>query len=877
MAITKDELRRQFSGEWKKHYEVKALREMGFGRYECKKCKRHFWSPIERDVCEDSSCIGYEFIGNAPSSRKLGYVETWKEIEKYFTKNGHTSIPPYPTVARWRDDLYFTIASINDFQPYVVSGELEPPANPLIVPQPCIRFPDVSNVGVTGRHYTNFVMVGQHAFNTKKTGMFYWKDEALMHDMKMMKALGISDERITFMEDVWMGGGNFGPSMEYFSGGLELGNCVFMQYEIVEGTGRELNTKVIDMGAGLSRLAWVTHGCPDSYEVVYGSMVPKYKKEFGVEVDKKTYLEYAKRVGRLDIEEVKDAEAEVRAIEEAIGHPGFSRSLRPLQAMYASMDHLLTILFTTRDGMFPSNAGGGYNLRMILRRTFGMDEEFGFNIDYASVLEAHAKRLEGLFPTLSEAVESASSLVEEEKKKYVDGKESARGKLATMLKKGGIGENELEVLYKSHGIPPEYVAEAAAESGIEIKVPMDFYKRVSEKEESGPKSAKAGAEIDVANLPKTKALYRSNKAEFSAKVLGVAGKYVILDKSAFFPEGGGQAGDTGKLNDEGVLDTVSKDGVILHKVKDTGKFRVGLEVSGLVNIRRRKQISRHHTAEHLLNAACRKVLGSHVWQAGSGKTEHKAHLDITHYKRVTEEELRKIELEVNGWIIDDREITVEVLPRNDAGKKYGFRLYQGGAVPGKEIRVVVIEGVEAEACGGTHEMIARTGEIGAFRIIKREGVRDGIERISFKAGLEAIRHAQEEEELLKKASDAVSVSPNELPQAVERFFSEWKAQRNEIGKLKERLVSDVSKELIARSRKEGLIEESLDEDQKTLAKIAEEISKAEGAMVILKGRDGAFVCACGEGARKNAKELLELMKEKGAKGGGNEKVAMGRI
>ncbi|MCP4646625.1 MAG: alanine--tRNA ligase, partial [bacterium] len=447
MEITKGELRKQFSNEWEKHYKVNALEELGFERYQCKSCKRHFWSPTERDTCEDSTCIGYEFIGNAPSNKKLGYVETWKAIEKYFVKNGHTSLKPYPTVARWRDDLYFTIASINDFQPYVVSGELEAPANPIIIPQPCIRFPDISNVGVTGRHYTNFVMIGQLAFNTKKTGLFYWKDEALMHDIKVMRELGISDKRITFMEDVWMGGGNFGPSMEYFSGGLELGNCVFMQYEVLpNGKSRELSTKVIDMGAGLSRFAWVTHGVPDSYQVVYGSMVPKYKKKFGITVDDKVYLEYAKRVGKLDIDEVPDPAAEVAKIEKEIGYPGFSETLKPLQAMYASMDHLLTLLFTVKDGMLPSNAGGGYNLRMIARRTFGMNEEFGFGMDYHEVLEDHAKRLKELFPDLEGAVDSTSDVLKDEKRRYLETKEKGAGKVASMLKKGKVGLGELEVL-----------------------------------------------------------------------------------------------------------------------------------------------------------------------------------------------------------------------------------------------------------------------------------------------------------------------------------------------------------------------------------------------------------------------------------------------
>src|SRR3990167_3427047 len=247
--MDKNALRESFKKDWEKHYKVASLLERGYSRQQCNKCSRFFWSVQARELCSDPSCIGYRFIGKKLAKKPLGYVEAWKKIEEYFVKHGHTSVEPYPTVARWRDDLYFTIASINDFQPYVVSGELEPQANPVIVPQPCIRFSDISNVGVTGRHYTNFVMVGQLAFNNKKTGQFYWKDEALAHDIGYMKALGIEKEKLVFVEDVWMGGGNFGPCIEYFCGGLELGNCVFMQYEVLPGgKSRELSNKVINIG-----------------------------------------------------------------------------------------------------------------------------------------------------------------------------------------------------------------------------------------------------------------------------------------------------------------------------------------------------------------------------------------------------------------------------------------------------------------------------------------------------------------------------------------------------------------------------------------------------------------------------------------------------
>ena len=906
--VDKNELRKQFSRDWEKHYKIKSIVEMGFTRQKCKKCGRNFWSGCERELCADASCIGYPFIGKSPSRRKLGYVETWNELKKYFSKHGHGIIDSYPTVARWRDDLYFSIASINDFQPYVVNGELPPPHNPLLIPQHCIRFPDIANVGVTGRHYTNFVMVGQHAFNTKKTGLFYWKDEALMHDVAYLKALGIQKEELVFMEDVWAGGGNYGPSMEYFVGGLELGNCVFMQYEVLpNGTGRELQTKVIDMGAGLERLAWITNDAATSYEVVFGPVIKYMKKEHGVSVDEKLFANYAKMSGSLNIDEVADVEAEKESIAKKLGiskQELFSH-IEPLHALYATSDHLLTVLSAVTDGMLPSNAGGGYNLRLILRRAFGFEEEYGFKFDYAKILELHAQHLLGLFPNLKNGVVSTADIIAEEKKKYEATKQKARGKVVSMLSKGADGLNssiktdDLITLYKSHGVPPEFVEEVAKESGVKVHVPGNFYGLVREKEGESKSGEQEDAKLDVSKFDKTEPLYYpdptkkvgSEKSSFEAKVLGVlGGKYIVLDKSAFYPEGGGQVGDIGTINGIAVIDTQKQAGVTLHLVADTSKFKSGQKVKCEVDLERRKTITRHHTAAHLLNAACREILGSHIWQGGSHKDAEKAHLDITHYKRIIQEELDKIELKVNEYISRNVPILVEVLPRNVAESKYGFTLYQGGAVPGKELRVVSVEGIDTEACGGTHHMLKSTGEIGCFKIVKREGIQDGIERITYKCGTVAIAYVQEKERLLRDAASVVSVSDNELKKTVERFFNEWKEQKKKIGELSEGFAKSEAAEIIKESIASGKTAvRILDTDAETLRKIGNLLLSASGAgasaiklgdagaSAILVNKLGDVVCASANKS-VNASELMQKLASKfGGGGGGNEKLASGRL
>jgi len=908
MDVDKNALRKQFASEWEKHYKLKVLQERGFLRQKCGKCGRMFWAKEKRPLCGDPSCIGYQFIGNTPVKKKLDYIGTWKVVEKYFTSTGHGYVKPYPTVARWRDDLYFTIASINDFQPYVVNGELDPPANPLIVPQPCIRFPDIANVGVSGRHYTNFVMVGQHAFNTDKTGLFYWKEEAMEHDINYLKALGIPEDEVVFQEDVWAGGGNFGPCIEYFVRGLELGNCVFMQYEVTPGGSqsvggtryRELKTKVIDMGVGLSRLAWITSGEPTSYEVVFGPVIDEMKRETGVKVDKDLFLRFAKISGSLNEDEVPDLEKEKERIAGMLGitKKELFDTLEPLQALYASADHLCTLLFTVTDGMLPSNAGGGYNLRLLLRRVYGFQQRYGYEFDYAKIIEGHADHLTYLFPHLKNGVSTTIDVIAEEDKRYRATKEKARSivmnvvskaagpnKHATnkeRLSKGKISAQDLITLYRSNGIPPESVLEVASENDIQVEMPGNFYEQVraADGEEASPEKAPVVKvlSLDIAALPKTEPLYYSRDKKFAAKVLAVAdGKFVVLDRTAFYPEGGGQASDTGSINGVPVSLVTKQAGVVLHWVKDTSKLRKGAEVDGEVDLHRRLIIARHHTAAHMLNAACRSVLGPHIWQGGSHKDEDKAHLDITHYKKITNEELAKIEQKVNEYIMMNLPIATEVLPRNAAEAKYGFTLYQGGAVPGKELRVVSIGNIDSEACGGTHHMLSKTGEIGCFKIVKRESVQDGIERITYKCGSVAIAYMQERERMLHEASEVLSVSEGELKRSIERFFEEWKSQRKKIEELSETLVQEEAHELIEEYAGAPVMK-VLDVDDTALRKLATKVAESDRAAAVLLNKGGTILAAAGANSGKSAKEMLaRAIEQLGGSGGGSDRIAQGKV
>jgi len=884
MAITKDELRKKFTAEWEKHYKIKSLIDRGYKRKLCPKCGKNFWSIVERETCADSSCVGYQFIGAAPSQKKLDYIETWKLVEKYFATSGHTPITPYPTVARWRDDLYFTVASINDFQPYVVNGEIDPPANPLIVPQPCIRFSDIDNVGVTGRHSTNFVMIGQHAFNTKKTGQFYWKEEAIAHDINNLMNLGIPEEEIVFTEDVWMGGGNFGPSIEYFSRGLELGNCVFMQYKITKEGPSELDTKVIDMGAGLSRFTWITHGSPTSYEHIYGPVIGKMKQRADAKIDNDLFLRYAKMSGTLNNDETEDIEGEKARIAKELGadKDELFGKLEPLQALYASADHLCTILFTSTDGMLPSNAGGGYNLRMILRRVFGFNDKLDLRLDYAQIIEGHAAYLKPLFPHLSEGATTAIDVTAEEERKYRNQQEKAKGKVSNLVSKAQkegrkVTAKELITAYQSDGISPEMVRELAGDGADAVEIPANFYALARTADETGAEEAKD----DLSEYEKTGVLYYEPKAEFTAKVIGKRGNKVILDKTAFYPESGGQTYDTGTMNGKKVINVQKDAGVILHELsqKDADAIIIGDDARCSIDMARRKQVTKHHTGAHILNAAARHVLGPHVWQGGSHKDEAKAHLDITHYRKISQEELDAIEAKANEIISMDLPIRTQVLPRTQAEKQYGFRLYQGGAVPGRELRIVSVGDMDHEACGGTHFMLKTTGEIGVFKIVKREGIQDGIERITYKCGPAAIEYIQSRERLIKDSAAGLGIDEAQLPKATMKFFNDWKDMGKRLDAALELMAKGIAARIAMEHAKSGeTVYAFCDQEEDVLRKAAMIVAESGKASCVLVNQANSIVCASGKDALVGASDLLKQMTQQhGGGGGGSAKIAQGRL
>ncbi|MBI2135228.1 alanine--tRNA ligase [Candidatus Woesearchaeota archaeon] len=766
------------------YYATSVLKKEGFSRKKCSKCGTHFWQTTNDDFCGDPACSGgFRFIGNTPATKKLDYIGVWKEFAKLFGKWGYTPINRYPVTARWRQDTDFVQASIYDFQPYVVSGEVEPPANPLVVPQLCLRFNDIDNIGITGAHYSCFDMIGQHAFMKPKE----WDQARHFRDIHnwLKQGLGLKNQEIKFHEDAWAGGGNFGPCMEYFSRGLELGNQVYMLFEQTPSGNKELNLKVLDMGMGHERNAWFTQGKSTSYETTFPTVVEKLKKATGIKIDPELMKKFLPYSSYLNVDEVEDIEKTWNLVSKKTGYnvDELKKQISESAALYSIAEHSRALLVALSDGALPSNVGGGYNLRVLFRRAMSLMDKYGWEIDFNELCEIHAKYLKPLYPELSENLDEVNEILGVEKRKYEATRQKTHSIISKLIKEE-INEKKLLMLYDSQGIAPELIGEEAEKLGKEIKIPDNFYALVSGMHESRKQEHETKREEKLAleNLPETEALYYDDplKTESKGKILKIIGNNVILDKTVAYPTSGGQINDLGKIDDEELTDVFKQGNIIVHVLKNKPKFKVGDNVNVVVDLDRRKQLAQHHTSTHIVGAAARKVLGKHVNQAGAKKTKEKATLDITHYESLNLEQTKKIEDEANKIVNSKIEIIKKFYPRTEAEKLFSMNIYQGGAVPGKKLRIVQIKGIDTQACGGTH--LNNTSEAGKIKILKSTKISDSIVRIEFTAGKAAEKELEGKNRILEESAGLLDVEINQLPARVQELFDKWKKARKAANK-----------------------------------------------------------------------------------------------
>ena len=885
-----------------KEFRLKFFEEMGFVRKQCPKCGAWFWTLNKDQVyCNDAPCVEYGFFDYG--LKPLSVREARKAFIDFFRKHGHTPVKPKPVVARWREDLYLTIASIVDFQPFVTDGVVPPPANPLVVSQPCIRLEDIDNVGKTaGRHLTTFEMGGHHAFNYPDK-QIYWKDQTVRYAFEFFtKVIGVKPEDITFKESWWEGGGNAGPCFEVTIKGLEVATLVFMQYKVIDGKYVPMNLKVVDTGYGIERIAWLTQGAPTGFHAIYGELVKKFFEKIGVdEPDEEIVRIAGKFASTFDPDEPESIERYYRRVaEEAkIPYDEARKILERMEKVFAVLDHTKTLALMLADGIVPSNTGEGYLARLVLRRALRALAKLGSNVKLSELVELQIKFWGEDFPQLLERRNYILEVVDLEEERFRKTLSRGLSYVERLLKrKKSIGLEDLVELYDSHGIPPDIVEEVARKKGVKVHVPANFFSIVArrharaEVKEEKPEFPREIIE-ELEKLPPTRMLFHENVylRKFKARVVYSRPGIVVLDKTAFYAEGGGQLSDIGEIrwgNGEVANVTyVTKVGdVIVHKLNGSVKIPENVEVEGEIDWNRRYTLMRHHTATHIILGAARRVLGEHVWQAGAEKRPDKARLDITHYKPLSKDEIRKIEELANQVVFEGRKVTARFMDRNEAEAKYGLRLYQGGVPPGRTIRVVEVEDWDVEACFGTH--VTNTREIGLIKIVNVDRIQDGVVRLEYTVAENALKHIWHLEDTLESIAAKIGASPKDALVRMEKFIEEYKALKNRLSLFKREWIRNVAEKALTNKKatKWGYIVAlaltNMDKDvvlEVARKIIAKEPSASAIIYNIVNGRVVINILVGGEALKKGASAQEILSKILGTivegRGGGRRDYAAG--
>ena len=823
--------------------DLQVFHDNGYTRRQCRVTELWFWSSDpSRDTCGDTEVDEYTFIG-APIID--GFSQLGRDLKDamreqfigFFEQREHTRVEPYPVLARWRDDIHLTIASIADFQPHVTSGAVEPPANPLTISQPCIRLNDIDAVGRSGRHLTTFEMMAHHVFNRPDEGkMYYWMEECVKHCHDLLCiTFGIDPAEITYVENPWSGGGNAGAAVEVIVGGLELATLVFMNLEEhvdgdVEIKGvkyTEMPLQIIDTGYGLERFCWAAAGTPTIYESIYPESVAWLKEQAGfsaemfdmTQSDLDSLLgEMSRLFGIMNIEVGSDGERMREVFLTRLGERGhsidsemFAAITEPLSKIYAIPDHMHALANMLGDGLVPSNAKAGYLARMIARRVLRMRDDLGLDVSLSDLALQH---LEVNYSTdrMKQTQEGLVTILKGEEERYDEMLRKGMQVVKTAIKDIAKDSTELpdEILFTindSHGIAPDLVMNIANDLGWKnLVLRTGFNAEMAERHAAMAKAAAKAITAkplveNVPELPATVALYYEDVSSqnFEASVLAClplvgedlpegATHGIVLDRTCFYPEGGGQEGDYGSLTcdsaSHSILDTQKVGELVVHL--SSGPFEVGDMVHGELDWSRRRQLMDHHTAVHIVGGAARRLLGPHIYQAGANKSVESARLDITHHRRLTRSDLDQIEALANEVVQNVSRTEKLTLDRKDADRKFGFDLYQGGAPKGSDIRILRIADHDIQACGGTHH--DEPGRIGQIRIVRSNAVQDGVERLHIVAGQAAMEHARNQEAILRNASDVFQVPVDELPATANRFFAEWKEQRKRIENLEAEIV-----------------------------------------------------------------------------------------
>ena len=745
--------------------------------------------------------------------------------EKYlsfFESKGHLRLPSFPLVPQGDKSLLLINSGMAPMKKFF-TGEEVPPRRRVTTCQKCIRTPDLERVGHTARHGTYFEMLGNFSFGD------YFKEEAIPWAWEFLtktleipeellypsiyendeeafdiwtKKVGVPAERVTRLgkeDNFWEhGSGPCGPCSEiYFDRGekygcgspdckpgcdcdrfMEIWNNVFSQFNN-DGKGNytELKQKNIDTGMGLERLACVMQGVDNLFEV---DTVRKI-------------LDTVCSIAGVKYGEDKNKDISIRVV----------------------TDHIRSATFMISDGVIPSNEGRGYVLRRILRRAARHAKLLGITHAFLSDLcEVVIEQNITAYPELGTKRDYIKKVIAMEEARFDATIDAGLDILNALTEKADAkGEKTIPgadvfKLYDTFGFPIDLVREIAGERGYTLDEET-FDKLLAEQKQRSRERRKniggwsESSKTLLADLPRTEFVgYTDTEAD--AKVVAILceneaeecvseGEFsLILDKTPFYGEGGGQVGDTGVVRtahaEATVLDAKKTDGVYIHLCRmESGVLNKGETVHAAIDTVRRDAIKRNHSTAHLLQAALREVLGSHVEQAGSYVDAHRCRFDFTHFSAVTKEELAKVEALVNAHILAGEPVVTTVTDPESAKKAGAMALF--GEKYGDKVRMVRMGDFSTELCGGTH--LDNTAKAGLFKIISESSVAAGVRRIEGTTGLGVLELLRESEKLTADAAAELKSAPAEIAHRAAALQSEIKQLHRELDAANAKLSQNV--------------------------------------------------------------------------------------
>lgn len=811
---------------------------------------------------------------------------TGNEIRKayldFFESKKHLKLHSFSLVPENDPSLLLIGAGMAPLKPYF-TGKLVPPSYRVTTSQKCIRTGDIDNVGRTARHHTFFEMLGNFSFGDyfkKEAITWAWEflTEVLELDTNKLYVtvypedeeaydiwhnnVGLADERIFKLEDnFWeIGEGPCGPDSEIFydlgpergcgkptcnvgcdcDRYLEIWNLVFTQFnKTKDGSYEPLEKKNIDTGAGLERLASVIQQKESNFET--DLLFPIMQKVIDV-----CHGDYNNKEQKIAVKVIGD---HIRAVTMMIG-----------------------------DGILPSNEGRGYVLRRILRRAVRFGRVLGIEEAFlADLVDIVIDMYKEAYPELAERKELIKTVIATEEAQFsatlAQGLELLNAMIEDVDGTGVLSGEKVFKLYDTFGFPVELTEEIVQEHGMTVDHNGFDKAMKAQQERARAARAKVSAKVatpDTTGLDQSALVKDENAVNARVVLIGIDGAAVeraekdtaitiILDKTPFHAEGGGQIGDTGYITGPSgkaeVTDTKSLANGLTYMIAivTEGSLSKGDEVGITVDKVRNLDIARNHTATHLLQAALRKVLGTHVNQAGSLVTPERLRFDFTHFSPMTNEELAEVEKEVNRQIMKNVNLEIEEMPVDDAIKKGAMALF--GEKYGDIVRVVNVPGFSCELCGGSH--VPNTSVIGSFRIVGESGTGTGIRRIEAVTGKAAHERAVADAILLQEAATLLKSKEEDIPAKIEQLLIALKEAEKEVAQLSHKLAtSSLDDVLAAKEEIHGVSVTAASvtvDSAEGLRDMADMVMDKVGGIVLLGAVQGdkvSFVC-------KVAKELTK--------------------